>query len=107
MSQDVALICFEFVSRAWEALSKTAKNIRIVGVPAEIRARHFLNASQKQYCLRQKGAYRAHLDLVMNCRLEICHSVLFVTQVDGQECTNAGLQVAMTTEFCTVARLEF
>jgi len=25
MLQDVALVCFEFVSRAWEMLSKTAK----------------------------------------------------------------------------------
>jgi hypothetical protein len=25
MLQDVALVCFEFVSRAWEVLSKTAK----------------------------------------------------------------------------------
>jgi len=69
MLQDVALVCFEFVSRAWEVLSRTAKNIRVVGVPAEIRARHLLNTSQKQYCLRPKGAYRACLDLVMNSRL--------------------------------------
>jgi hypothetical protein len=48
MLQDVAFVCFEFESLAGEVLSKTAKkkNIRLVGVPAENRARHLLNAAE-------------------------------------------------------------
>ena len=46
MLQDVALVHFEFVFRAWEVLSKTAKCIRIVCVLAGIQARNLLNTAE-------------------------------------------------------------